>query len=125
LFVLDNDLAWTILGAQSASDADVWINDPGTGFFIQADGLHRTDVLAKGILALFAQDWFVDQVFPFVFDTQSGQSGIESSAEPFRADKLTNLAPGAQVEMRYEAQTLGCLNCLGHKISLGKRFFCK
>jgi hypothetical protein len=125
LFVLDNDLAWTILGAQTTTDAGVRINDPGSSLLIQTDGLHRADVLTKGILALFAQDWFVDQVFPFVLYTQSGQPGIEPPAEPFGADKLTNLAPGTQVEMRDEAQTLGCLKCLGHKISLGKRFFCK
>jgi hypothetical protein len=123
LFVVHDDLARTILSAQPASNAGIRINDPGTGPFIQADGLHRTDVLAKGILALFAQDRFVDQIFPFVLNTQSGQPGIEPPAETFGADKLTNLAPGTQIEMCYKAQTLGCLKCLGHKISLGKRFF--
>lgn len=118
LRVVDNDLPWAVGGAQSASDAGVRVYDPGPGFFIQADGLDRAYVLTKRVLALLAQNGLVHEIFPLVFDAQGSQSGIESPAYPLRANQLAYLAPGAQVEMRYQAQSLGCLECLVHKKSL-------
>jgi hypothetical protein len=120
LDIPDNDLPRAICGAQAAPNAGIRINDPGPCLLIQTDGLNRADIFTERVLTLFAQYWFVDQVFPSVLDAQGGQPGVEPPVHPFGADKLADFTPGTEVEMRDQPQPLRCLKCLIHKKSLKK-----
>jgi hypothetical protein len=81
-----NDSPGAKFRASAASDAGVVIHFPCSGCFVEAYGFHGTDILAKRIGALFADNGFMDEVFPEGKNTENSTSGIISTANMLRTD---------------------------------------